>query len=118
MATDQMSTTTPEAAQVLVQMHQLLWQASVEAHGRARQNRDVESVDLAFTLSHLYAQVYDLVPGAYHNLLLDRPQDSGADPVDLLRRAEELSRTEPVHHFPPGTESVVVLLTGTVRDFS
>ncbi|MGB3257771.1 MAG: hypothetical protein WBA72_07250 [Ornithinimicrobium sp.] len=118
MATDQISTTTPEAAQVLVQMHQLLWRASVEAHGRARQNGDVWSVDLAFTLSHLYAQVYDLVPGAYRNLLLDRPQDSGADPVDLLRRAEELRRTAPVHHFPPGTESVLVPLTDTVRDFS
>lgn len=110
--------TTPAAAQALVQMHQLLWQASVEAHERARQNRDVTSVDLAFNLSHLQARLYDLVPQAYRDALLDRPDVTGTDPVGLARRAEELSQTEPVHHFPPGVAPVVVRLSDTVRDFS
>ncbi len=118
MATDQTTTTTPAAAQALVQMHQLLWKGRVEAHDRARENRDLDSVDLAFNLSYLCDQVYDLVPEAHRAALLERPETIGGDPVDLARRAEELTRAEPAHHFPPGLTPVVGLLIDTVRDFS
>ncbi|USQ77826.1 hypothetical protein [Ornithinimicrobium cryptoxanthini] len=110
--------TTPAAAQVLVRMHQLLWQASTEAHRRACAAPDPPAVDLAFILDHLCAQVYDLVPGDYRDALLDRPATCGADPVDLAAQAEGLSRQEPVNDFPPGICLVVVRLIDTVRDFS
>ncbi len=118
MATDQTTTTTPAAAQALVQMHQLLWQASVEAHQRAREARDLDSVDLAFNLSYLCDQVFHLVPEASRAALVEPPEATGADPIELLRRAEELTRAEPVHHFPAGITSVVGLLIDTLRDFS
>lgn len=113
-----MTDTTPETARVLVQMHQLLWQAGIEADRRARASRDLDTVALANNLTYACDQVFHLVPGPYRDALLDRPDVIGAKPVELARRAEELSRTEPVHHFPPGIAPVVELLIDTVRDFS
>ncbi len=116
MTTDQM--TTPAAGQALVQMHRLLWQARVEAHRRALGTRDLDAVDLAFNLSYLCDQVLDLVPDEHRAaILLDPPEVTGADPIDLARRAERLTRDRPVHEFPAGITSVVVLLIDTVRDF-
>lgn len=110
--------TTPAAAHVLVQMHQLLWQASTEAHRRACAEPELPIVDLAFRLDHLCAQVYDLVPAQNRDALLDRPVACSTDPVDLARRAERLSRQEPVSDFPPGISLVMVRLIDTVRDNS
>lgn len=113
-----MTDTTPEAARVLVHMHQLLWQAGNEADRRAHQTRDLETVALANNLTYACDQVFHLVPVPCRDALLDRPEVDGADPVELARRAEELSRTAPVHQFPPGIGSVVELLIDTVREFS
>ncbi|MGD8150442.1 hypothetical protein [Ornithinimicrobium sp. Y1694] len=113
-----MSDTTPDAARVLVHMHQLLWQAGTEADRRAHQSRDLDTVALANNLTYARDQVFHLVPESCRDALLDRPGAAGADPVELARRAEELSRTAPVHHFPPGIVSVVDLLIETVGEFS
>lgn len=113
-----MTDTTPEAARVLVHMHQLLWQAGDEAHRQAHQSRDLDTVALANNLTYACDQVFQLVPRTHRDALLNRPGGDGADPVELARRAEELSRTEPVHQFPPGIVSVVELLLDTVREFS
>lgn len=113
-----MSDTTPDAARVLVHMHQLLWQAGTEADRRAHRSRDLDTVALANNLTYARDQVFHLVPESYRDALLDRPGAAGADPVELARRAEELSRTAPVHHFPPGIVSVVDLLIETVGEFS
>lgn len=113
-----MSETTPEAARVLVHMHQLLRQAGTEADRRAHQSHDLDAVALANNLTYACDQVFHLVPKSYRDALLDRPDADGADPVELARRAEELSRTAPVHHFPPGIVPAVELLIETVRDFS
>lgn len=113
-----MSDTTPEAARVLVHMHQLLWQAGTEADRRAHQSRDLDTVALANNLTYACDLVFHLVPEFHRDALLDRPGADGADPVKLARRAEELSRTAPVHHFPPGIASVVEILTETVGEFS
>ena len=113
-----MTDTTPEAARVLVRMHQLLTQARNEADRRARQSRDLDTVALANNLTYACAQVFHLVPAPCRGALLDRPEPDGTEPVDLARRAEELSRTEPVHDFPPGVASVVQHLIDTVREFS
>ena len=118
MATDQMTTTSPAAAQALVRMHQLLWKARVEAQHRARENRDLDSVDLAFNLSYLCDQVFHLVPEASKAALVEPPEATGVDPIELVRRAEELTRAEPVHHFPAGITSVVGLLIDTLRDIT
>lgn len=113
-----MSDTTPEAAQVLVHMHQLLWQAGAEADRRAHQSRDLDTVALANNLTYACDRVFHLVPEPCRDALLDRPDADGADPVELAHRAEELSRTAPVHHFPHGIVPVVELLIETVREFS
>jgi hypothetical protein len=115
---DHMSDTTPEAARVLVHLHQLLWQAGTEADRRAHQSRDLDTVALANNLSYACDLVFHLVPNSHRDALLDRPGADGADPVELARRAEELSRMAPVHHFPPGFESVVQLLGKTVEESS
>jgi hypothetical protein len=99
-------------------MHQLLWQASTEAAGRASAMRDLDSVALASNLTYACDQVFHLVPATYRDALLERPDIGGGDPVELARRAEELSRTMPVQQSPPGIDSVVALLRDTVRDFS
>lgn len=117
MTTDE-SGVTPEAAQVLVQMHQLLWHAGVQAHRRARESQDLDAVDLAFNLSHLCAQVYDLVPAEHRHALVDRPEVTGADPVDLAGRAAGLARAVPTLQFLHGTDAVVLLLDDTLRGFS
>ena len=113
-----MSDTTPEAARVLVHMHQLLWQAGTEADRRAHQSRDLDTVALANNLTYACDLVFHLLPESHRDALLDRPGADGADPVELARRAEELSRTAPVHHFPPGIVSVVEILIETVGEFS
>ena len=119
METDQMTGTTPEVAQVLVQMYQLLWQARGEAYQRFHADpEDLVSADLTFVLYDLYGRVLDLIPPAYRDAIPDRPEVTGADPVELARQAELLSRTQPVHHFPPGIATVVVRLIDTVREFS
>ncbi|WP_134773220.1 hypothetical protein [Ornithinimicrobium flavum] len=113
-----MSDTTPEAARVLVHMHQLLWQAGTEADRRAHQSRDLEAVALANNLTYARDLVFHLVPECCRDALLDLPVADGADPVELARRAEELSRSTPVHRYPPGVVSVVDLLIETVGEFS
>lgn len=113
-----MSDTTPEAARVLVHMHQLLWQAGTEADRRAHQSRDLDTVALANNLTYACDQVFHLVPEPYRDALLNRPDADGADPVDLARRAAELSRTAPVRHLPPGIVPVVEILIDTVGEFS
>lgn len=119
METDQMSSTTPEAAQVLVQMYQLLWQARGEAYQRFQADpKDFVSAELTFILYDLYGRVFDLIPPDFRDDLLGRPEITGADPVELARQAELLSRTQSVHHFPPGIATVVVRLIDTVREFS
>ncbi len=60
-----------------------------------------------------------LVPDEHRTaVLLEAPEATGADPIDLARRAEGLTRAVPVHHFPAGITSVVVLLIDTVRGVS
>ncbi|AXH95952.1 hypothetical protein [Ornithinimicrobium avium] len=113
-----MSDTTPQAARVLVQMHQLLRQAGAEAYRRARQSLDLDTVALASNLTYACDLVFHLVPEPYRDALVDGPEVDGADPVELARRAEELSRTAPVNHFPPGMVPVVEILIETVREFS
>lgn len=119
MATVQMNDVTPEAADVLVQMYQLLYQARDEAYQRFRATpKDLSLAELAGELYELYELVFDMIPAAHLEALLDRPGTTGADPVDLARQAELLSRTQPVHHFPPGIATVVVRLIDTVRGHS
>lgn len=113
-----MADTAHETARVLVHMHQLLWQAGTEADRRARQSRDLDMVALANNLTYACDQVFHLVPVPCRDALLDRPEAEGADPVELARRAEELSRAVPVHHLLPGLAAVVELLIDTVREFS
>lgn len=119
MANEQLGEpTTPAAAQVLVRMHQLLGQASVEATHRASVNRDLDSVDLANNLTYACDQVLHLVPAAYRDDLLEELEHDGGGPVDLARQAVQLSQTVPAQCLPPGSASVVALLLDTVRDFS
>ncbi|MDO5739796.1 MAG: hypothetical protein Q4P07_06565 [Ornithinimicrobium sp.] len=95
-----------------------LWKASTEASGWADESRDLDSVELAFSLNHLCAQVFDLVPAHYLDALPDRPVACRTDPLALARQAEALSRPEPVCDFQPGISSVVVRLIDTIRDNS
>ena len=118
MQTEQMTGSTPVAARLLVRMHQLLWQASAEADRRARASRDLVTVALANNLTYACDRVFHLLPTASLDALLDRPEVTGADPVDLARQAVALSRTQPLQDFPPGMASVLVLLIDTVGEFS
>lgn len=113
-----MSDTTPEAAQALVYMHQLLWQASTVADRRARQSCDLDAVALANNVTYACDQVFHLVPESCRDALLSRPDADGTDPVELVRRAKELSRAAPAHHFPAGIGAVVEILLETVGEFS
>lgn len=119
MATVQMNDATPEVADVLVQMYQLLYQARAEAYQRFRATpKDLSLAELTGELYEVYALIFDMIPAPHLEALLDRPQITGADPIDLARQAELLSRTQPVHHFPPGIAAVVVRLIDTVRSHS
>ncbi len=109
---------TQEAAQVLVQVHRLLWQATNEAFAAVANRRDPRAAHLAMSCSRLVDLVHELVPPSHLEELADRPEAVGADPVELVRLAEALTRTMPVDRFPVGMSEVVVLMIDTVRDFS
>jgi hypothetical protein len=50
--------------------------------------------------------------------LVEDPSHASHGCVEPVRGAKELTRTEPVHHFPAGITSVVGLLIDTLRDIT
>lgn len=109
--------TTPEAIGCLVQVHLLLSRARAEAWATAAQS-DFVDLDLAGALEDLEADAQLMFPKGVVPAFDEWPQATGADPLELARQAEELTREHPIGHFPPPMTTFVVRLIDVIRDFS
>lgn len=106
----------PTPIGVLLQVHHLLAQARAEATARARTATDPDTVHLAFALTCLHGQCLELLPLPVRGLLSQAPAATGADPLDLARAAERVTRSLSAHQLPPGAATLVVRLIDTIRD--
>lgn len=123
---DQM--TTREAIHDLVRMHHLLWRAEAEARVLLEQSRDSADRDettsfrfevMAGALAYLAEDVHQLFPVGVVPAFDGWPlETTGADPIELARQAEQLTRNRRLADFPLGMGGVIVRILDTIRDFS
>lgn len=109
--------TTPEAIGCLVQVHLLLSRARAEAWATAARS-DFVDLDLAGALEDLEADAQLMFPEGVVPAFDEWPRATGADPLELARQAEELTREHPIGHFPQQMTTFVARLVDVIRDFS
>ena len=128
----------PQAAKDLVQAHRLLSQAAAESRAAEvtlEQSRvrpqpsgavleplppDVARLmGMASAFADLAEELHLLFPADVGPDFEEWPlEPTGADPLDLARQAEQLTRRHPLAEFPPGTGTLVVRLIDAIRVFS
>lgn len=109
--------TTPEAIACLVQVHLLLSRARAEAWAAATK-AGFADLDLAGALEDLQVDAQLMFPEGVVPAFEEWPQATGADPLELARQAEMLTRQHPIAHFPRPMTTFVVRLIDAIRDFS
>ena len=96
-----------DAADSLSTVAQLLARASDMAWDQASTNPDPALRLLGLGLDLATSQALELLPAGFD---VDDPAPVEADPLKVLRAAEELTRLHPIEDFPPGTSQLIAAI--------